>query len=291
MINKAVTFYVLLIFVQLFGGINYAMSEEYYLIATDNGSNYMEVFSLRKDVFKLHKKIEFPMISNFQWPNYNHVTHDLYFEGLSEDARHRGSFIYKYNTDNNPKTEQLLEGRYPALSPDGKLLTYYRHPNHLVLFETKSKLIKEIGDDIDNCRPPVWVSNKRLLYYNVKKQMILFDISTGKKQMTGYEKIIPGSLSPDGRTVLCGNYAGNKIILYFIDDNKIETIKESNFLTIGTTFIWSPDGRSFLYARQKWSSVLRLREGHSLFLFSLVDRTEKDLDSGIPLAGGVVWPD
>ena len=100
--------------------------------------------------------------------------------------------------------------------------------------------------------------------------------------MTGYEKIIPGALSPDGKKVLCST--GKKIILYFIDDNKIETIKENKYISVGSIFIWRPDGKSFLYWESQWS----LLEGKSLFLFTLNDRTETDLSSGINAFGGVV---
>lgn len=286
--KNTVVIYAVIILVQLFLLANYAMSEEYYLIGTAPSRNEMEVFSLNEDVFKLHKKIELPSISHYQWPSYNRVTHDLYFEGQSEVPQHWGSYIYKYNTKNNPQIEQILKARYPALSPDGKWLTYYRHPGHLGLLNLENKQTKEIADDMYSKKPPVWISNNRMLYYSINNQLVLLDISTGEKRMTGYEKIIPGSLSPDGKTVLCGTYEGRKIILYSIDDNKIETIKESKFLTIGTTFIWRPDGKSFLYKRQKWSSVLQFREGGLLFLFSLEDKTEKDFDSGISIFGGVV---
>ncbi|MDQ5986430.1 MAG: hypothetical protein CSYNP_02154 [Syntrophus sp. SKADARSKE-3] len=196
--------------------------------------------------------------------------------------------IYKYNPWNNPQCEKLLEARYPSLSPDGKWLTYYHHPGQLGLFNIEKKQTKIIAYDMYHTQPPVWISSNRMLYYSVNNQLILLDISTGEKRMTGYEKIIPGALSPDGKTVLCGTFDGKKIILYSINDNKIETVYE-NRLSIATNFIWRPDGRSFLFHRQTWSQQLRLREGGSLFLFSLKDRKEKDLNSGINLFGGVLW--
>lgn len=278
---------VIVICFHLFWRINFAMSEEHYLIGTAE-LNEMEVFSLNEGVFKLHKKIKLPEITHFQWPNYNRATHDLYFEGHCEVPKHRGQYIYKYNPANNPQIEQLLEARYPALSPDGKWLAYYKHPGKLGILNLKNKQTKKIADDMDNNQPPVWISNNRMLYYSINNQLILLDTSTGEKRMTGYEKIIPGALSPDGKTVLCGTFDGNKIILYSINDNKIETVYE-NRLSIATSFIWRPDGRSFLFHRQTWTQQIQLREGGSLFLFSLDDRTEKDLNSGIGLFGGVVW--
>jgi Tol biopolymer transport system component len=285
--KKTAVIYAVIILAQLFLVGNFAMSEEYYLLATVS-YNEIGAFNLHDNVFKLHKKIKFPKICNFHWPNFNRVTHDLYFEGIREDDIYRENFIYKCNPDSNPKAEQLLKGRYPALSPDGKWLTYYLHPNKLELFNLENKQTKEITNDMYNRQPPVWISNNRMLYYSINKQLILLNILTGEKRMTGYEKIIPGSLSPDGKKVLCGTYDGTKIILYSIDDNKIETVKESKFLTIGTIFIWRHDGKSFLYWRRTWSEQLKFREGGSLFLFSLKDKTEKDLNPGLDIIGGVV---
>ena len=282
--KNAVVIYALITLVQLFLLVNYAMGEEYYLIGTASSINEMEIFSLNGDVFKLHKKIKLPEIIYFQWPNYNRVTHDLYFEGSSEIPTH-SRYIYKYNPDNNHPIEQILEGAYPALSPDGKWLAYRQ--GHLWLFNLEKKQTKEIADDMNNVQPPVWISNSRMLYYSINNQLILLDILTGEKRMTGYEKIIPGALSPDGKKVLCVNLESDKIILYSINDNKIETIKESKFLSINSNFIWQPNGKSFLFCRQRWSTVLQLKEWGSLFLFSLEDRTEKDLNLGIGFLGGV----
>ncbi|MDQ5986428.1 MAG: hypothetical protein CSYNP_02152 [Syntrophus sp. SKADARSKE-3] len=83
---------IVIIVVQLFESINFAMSEEYYLIGTA-GINEMEVFSLNDGVSKLYKKINLPGIMYFQWPNYNRVTHDLYFEGVNEHLRYKVSHI------------------------------------------------------------------------------------------------------------------------------------------------------------------------------------------------------
>ena len=284
--KKLAVICIVIIILQLFWGIHYAMSKEYYLIAR---GNEFAVFSMNDDVFTLHKTIKFTMMNlrNFEWPSYNQTTHELYFQGISEDDRHKTDFIYRYNSEKNSKIEQLFEGRLPSLSPDGRWLAYYRHPNQLWIINLENTQSKIIAIDINDNHPPVWIAQTRLLYSSVAKQLISLDVLTKEKLMTGHEKIIPGSLSPDGKTVLCSNYDSDKIILYTISANKIETIKESKFLSIGSSFIWCPDGKCFLYSRQTWSHMLKISEIGDLFLFSLQSKTEKRLAEGITLFGGV----
>jgi hypothetical protein len=280
------TICVVAILVQIFCVNNNVMAEEYYLIATGNASNNFAIYSLNEDIFKPHKTIKIDQISNFEWPNYNRVTQDIYFGGLSENPSRRTNFIYKYNHDGNPEVEQLVEGLLPSLSIDGKWLAYYRHPNQLWLLDLEKRHTTRIADDIAKGQPPVWISENRILYESETYQLIALDIPTGEKRRTGYEKITPGSLSPDGKTVLCSNFNGDKIILYSVDANTIETIKASRFLSIGSSFIWRPDGKSFLYTRQTWSNILKFLEMRDLFLFSIDKRAEKHLAVGMRLFGG-----
>jgi hypothetical protein len=273
-----------IVFAQSLLGNNYAMSKEYYLIpTTDDFKEYL----LDGNEFKLIKSISFEKIRNFAWPNYNKSNHDLYFAGLPDEGNSRTNYIYKYNASKKPNLETLIKGSNPSLSPDGQWLAYYQHPNKLWTINLESKQKMKLVDDIANLQPPVWVSNNSLLYYSSTNQLIILDIIRGDKRKTGHEMVIPGSLSPDGNTVLCSSSHSNKIFIYSIDTNKLETIKESNILSIGSNFIWRPDGKSFLYTRQTLANVLRFREMGDLFLFSIDDRAEKQLLKWFHFFGGV----
>ncbi|KQC11410.1 MAG: hypothetical protein APR62_01645 [Smithella sp. SDB] len=278
-IKNTIVICIIISCVELLVMTNYTMATEYYLAPT---SAYFEVYSWDDHDFKLSQKINFEKIDHFAWPNCDKSTGDVYFEGENIDSKHKTSYIYKFNIDNPAKLKLVLEGRYPALSTDGKLLVYYQHPNQLWLLNLKNEQIEMIVDDMLNYRPPVWISPNRLLYYSNTRQLILLDILTKEKRVTGHEKIVPGALSPDGKTVLCSD--ARKIYIYSIDTNKIETIKETKFLSIGSDFIWRPDGKSFFYWRQTWAKQLQLQEGYGSFLFSLEDKTEKQL---APFGGSV----
>ena len=281
--KNTIVIWIMISCVQLLGMTNYTMATEYYLCPT---TAYFEVYSWDDHDFKLSQKIYFENINSFAWSNYNRYTGDVYFEGRNPNANILKSYIYNFNIDNPAILKPVREGRYPALSTDGKNLVYYQHPNQLWLLNLKNEQTKIIADDMLNYRPPVWISPNRLLYYSKTRQLILLDILTGEKRATGHEKIDPGALSPDGKTVLCTD--GNRIFLYSIDTNKIEVIKESKHLSIGSDFIWLPDGKSFFYSRQTWVKQLQFLEGHELFLFSLSDKTEKNLtEARIPFWGSV----
>ncbi len=260
----------------------YAITKEYYLIPN---ANILEVHSLEGSEFKLIKKVPFEKIRNFAWPNYNKLNHDIYIEAESAESIHKTSYIYKYNANNNPNISISLEGRYPSLSPDGQWLAYYLHPNKLWIINLESRQTIKIADDINNYQPPVWVSNNRILYNSTTNQLVSLDIIKGEKLITGYKGVIPGALSPDGKRVLCTG--SNKIYIYTVDTNSLETIKESNSLSIDNKVIWRPDGKSFLYLRQTWANQLRFSEGDGLFLFSLEGRAETLLLKQFHFFGGL----
>jgi tricorn protease-like protein len=206
-------------------------------------------------------------------------TGDVYFERQDVPSMRAKSYIYNFNIEDPANVKLVHEGHYPSLSTDGKWLVYYRHPNELWLYNFQNAQANKIADDIDHYRPPVWISPNRLLYNSKTNQLILLDVLTEEKRVTGHEKIIPGVLSPDGKTVLCTSYDARKILLYSIDNNKIETIMESKHLSIGSTFTWRPDGKSFFFGRQTWSKMFQLLEVNEFFLFSLEDKIEKHLSS------------
>lgn len=272
---NVVIFNFIIICVQWFGGCNCVMGYEYYLIA--NGSTF-DGYTLDGQEWRLSGELKFEGIWNYAWPSYYRSANVLYFEG--QDKETYKTNIYKYSRDEKPQIVQLIEGRLPSLSTDGQWLTYYRHPNQLWLFDIGNRQTRKIADDMENYQPPVWISPSRILYYSVNKQLVLLDTATSDKKTIGHEKIIPGALSPDGKLVLCGSYDGQKIYLYTIETNTTEVIKENKFLGMHSRFIWRPDGKGFFYLGQRWSTILTLREGYSLFLFSLVDRTEIHLPGG-----------
>jgi len=260
----------------------YACAKEYYLIPGE--ADFFEVFSLEDTEFKLTATIPVDGINYLAWPNYDRVNNRLYFEGRAPTSH---SKIYRYTASDKNKLSTVVEGRLPALSPDGSLLSYYRHPSHLWIMNLQTGNSTEVADDIDGYKPPVWVANTRLLYNNTSISLILLDVSNRKKVFTGHEMVTPGALSPDGKTVICSGNRSIKIFIYFLETNRLQLVQENTFLSINSKFIWRPDGKSFLYIRQTWANTLRFRETGGLFLYSLEDGKDTQLLGSFHFFGGL----
>ncbi|BBO67243.1 hypothetical protein DSCA_11730 [Desulfosarcina alkanivorans] len=77
-----------------------------------------------------------------------------------------------------------------------------------------------------------------------------------------------------------------KIYLYTIKTNNIKLLKKNNLFSMGSSFVWRNDGKSFLYTRQTFRNLIKLNEIPSLFLYSL-DGKEKKLIDKYSFFGGV----
>jgi hypothetical protein len=226
--------------------------------------------------------------SHVYWPSYDGKKESIYFvakSGLDQDANTNIFSISLLAPNQEPK-KLIDNARYPSLSPNNNLLAFYRHPNQLWIQSLKNMNAQKAASDIASYQPCVWVSNTHLLYIDSNNELVLFDVPKGEKQKTRYSGIVPGALSPDGKKVLCGSSDGKKIYFYFPLSNKIEPIKESKFRSMGTSFIWLPDGSGFLFTMQTWSNILRLNESRDLFLYMVNEREETLLLSKAALFGG-----
>ena len=112
------------------------------------------------------------------------------------------------------------------------------------------------------------------------------DTVSGNVESTGHDYVIPAALSPEGDQVLCGSYDGAKIFMYTIKTNKINVLKKTKLFSMGSNFVWSHDGKYFLYTRQTLSNLIKFNEIRSLFLYSLEGREIKLLYK-FSLFGGI----
>lgn len=230
--------------------------------------------------------------SHVYWPSYDEAKESIYFvakDRLDQDASANIYSISLLALNQEPK-KLIDNARYPSLSPSNNLLAFYRHPNQLWIQNLENMNAQKAVSDIVNYQPCVWVSNTHLLYIDLDNELISLDVPKGERQKTGYSAIVPGALSPDGKRVLCGSSDGMKIYFYFPLSNKIELIKESKFRSMGTSFIWLPDGSGFLFTMQTWSNILRLNESRDLFLYMLSEKEETLLLGKIALFGGAFIP-
>jgi hypothetical protein len=230
--------------------------------------------------------------SHVYWPSYDEEKESIYFVAKSKLVPDANPNIYSISLlALNQEPKKLIDNaRFPSLSPNNNILAFYRHPNQLWIQILKNMNPQKVAIDFANYQPCVWVSNTHLLYIDSNNQLVMFDVSKGEKQKTGYSGIIPGALSPDGKKVLCGSTDGMKIYFYFPLSNNIKPIKESKFRSMGTSFIWLPDGSGFLFTRQTWSNIVRFNESRDLFLYILNGRDETLLLEKTALFGGAFIP-
>lgn len=212
------------------------------------------------------------------WPAYDKKNGLIYFEAQNEEFGWAHQIFSMNFFDKDQNYKKVTEGRRPAISQNGSLLAYYRHPNQLWLLEIESNTEKKIVLDISDNTPIVWISNLDFLYTDIDQNMIKMNVLSGKGVMTGHRYIIPGALSPDKKQILCGSYDGKKIFLYTISTNEIDVLKKSIFFSMGSSFVWSYDGESFLYTRQILLNQIKLIESQSLFLCMMSGKEIKLID-------------
>lgn len=229
---------------------------------------------------------------NAYWPSYDEENKILYFVARDKLEQRAGTNIYRISLppiDQEP-IKLIDNARHPSLSPDNKLLAFYRHPNQLWVYSIENRKFQKAVINIANYQPCVWISNTSLLYIDLDNDLLLFDVSKGEMQKTDFSNIVPGALSPDGKKVLCGSSDGMKIYFYFPFSNELEVIKESKIRSMGTTFVWLPCGDGFLFTMQTWSNLLKFDESRALYLFNLSDKEESFLLDKIALFGGTYIP-
>ena len=216
--------------------------------------------------------------SNAYWPCYDKANNLIYFEAENKNYG-LSRLTFCIELDEKPKTpKKVVEGRRPSISPNGNLLSFYRHPNELWILEINNQKKMRIVSDISDYQPAVWISDQSLLYTDKNNHLMKLDIISKKAERTNYDYIVPAALSPDGNRVLCGSYDGKKIFLYTIKNSKIELIKKTTIFSMGSSFVWRIDGQSFLYTRQTFSNIMKFNEIQSLFLYPSNGKEQKLID-------------
>ena len=224
--------------------------------------------------------------SNAYWPCYDKANKIIYFEAENKVFGPSRQIFCIELDDKTKNPKKVVEGRRPSISPNGNLLSFYRHPNELWILEINKQKKFRIVSDISDYQPAVWISERSLLYTDKNNHLMKLDVISKKTERTNFDYIIPASLSPDGNRVLCGSYDGKKIYIYTIKTNEIKLLKKTNLFSMGSSFVWRNDGKSFFYTRQTLGDIIKLNEISSLFLYSL-DGKEKKLIDKFSLFGGV----
>ena len=237
-------------------------------IILSNGSVLLKGSIVNNRMSELTTLLDSKKWAYVTWPSYNKRKNLIFVEGQNTDFG-LDRFIFSLSVKPfGEKVTKIIKGSHPAVSMDGSFLSYYKHPNQLRLMHLKSSKDHLLASNCANYQPAVWINNHILLYSDTENKMKKIDTSTGLTENTGHDYVIPGTLSPKGDQVLCGNYDGTTIYMYTTETNRISVILKSNIFSIGTIFVWSNNSRSFLYTKQSFSNLIRLNEMRSLFLYS-----------------------
>ncbi len=242
-----------------------------------NGNQLIEC-SFRENTIQNHSILLGEEWDHVSWPTYDKINKRLYFEAVNNALGSEHQIFYVYLDEKQKIPKKITEGRSPSISLNGTLMTYYIHPNQLWLLKIKSQVKRRILSNFLYDDPIVWISDTCFLYIDVDKHLMKMDISSETSENLKHDYVIPGSLSPDKKHVLCGSYDGKKIYLYELKTNKLTVLKESTFFSMGSSFVWSSDGKKFLYTRQSLSNLAKLLEIRSLFCRSLAGNETKLLD-------------
>jgi Tol biopolymer transport system component len=237
------------------------------------------------DIKGIRSLLEGKKWSSAYWPSYSKKNGAVFFEAENSDYGLSRQIFYTKALEKNQGPTKVIKGRRPSVSLNGRFLAYYIHPNELWVLDLELKTKMNLVRDMADFQPAVWISNSYILYTNSQIHLMKLDTVSGKAEDTGYNNIFPSALSPDGDRVLCVSDNGRQILLYTIDSNKMDSVKKTNLLSMGSSFVWSHNGKSFLYTRQTLSKVIKFNEMHSLFLYSL-DGNEKRLADKFSLFGG-----
>ncbi len=226
--------------------------------------------------------------NNVYWPIYDKKRGLIYFEAENEKFGHSRQIFCVSVSNKKKSVTQVTKGRRPSISLNGHMLAYYLHPNQLWVLDKSNNKKKKVLSNIADYQPVVWISNQHLLYTDINGYLMRLDVASGKTNCTGHKNIIPGALSPDGNSVLCGSYSGHKIFIYTISDNEIRTLIKSKIYSMGSSFVWSSDGKYFLYTKQTLSNLIKFEESRSLFLYLILPKgKEIKLVEKFSLFGGV----
>lgn len=257
-------------------------------ILFSNGSELLEFSIENNEISRFTPLLDSSKWSYVSWPSCSKQKNLIFIEAQNADF---GLDRFIFSMKMKPLGEQvtkIIQGLKPAISSDGNYLAYYKHPQKLMLRNLKTSVNRVLASNFVNHQPVVWLTDRILIFYNTEDKLMKMDITTGVATDTGHYKVIPGSLSPKGDKVLCGNYEGNKIFIYIIETNELEEIVESKVTSIGNSFVWLKNSKNFLYTRQTFSNLIKFNESRSLFLYNPKGKDPK-LVNMFSLFGGVTF--
>lgn len=238
------------------------------------------------------------------YPVYSSSANKIYFFRTSNWSLKCQLAIYDLANQRIEKTFDFC-GDALSLSPDEQRLAYFRggglgtreereKPSQLVLRHVLNGREEVIADDLSFfSEPAIWLSNREILYTNAENEITQINLDTKVRQKRGHKGVTLSSLSPDGAQVLGAERSLDFSKIYVLDvkERTLKQIKKIKHFTIGGTFIWTPDGKSFIYTRQNWTNLVPFEEVGHLYWHDLATGKEIRLADKVALFGGFWLPE
>ena len=224
-------------------------------------------------------------LSAMVWPSSGSDGY-LYFQGRGVKE---GAGIFRLLPDDEDgEVTPVVAGILPSISPSGRYLSFFRirHKTKrlLVIHVESGRTLVDLSG-VGAVQPTVWISDQQMMLNLDDRKLVSLNVSTGEISDLNNPGLVPGAASPDRTKVLCGTYDGKRVYLLDSASGEVRPLIETYFTTVGTNFVWSNNGRAFLYSRQSIKNLVQLRESRDLFLHG-VDGDLK-LISDLSLFGGV----
>lgn len=188
---------------------------------------------------------------------------------------------------NAPKIK-VLDGRLPAISTDGNLISYMSTSHKFCIFDIESKRSWRVGTNIFSFEPAVWISDKTLIYITTDQHMKVIDAISGEISGSWPDGVFPVALSPDGKTVLCSTrLPDTRLLLYKTDGSYIDTITNLGIYYRTWPSVWSSNGRSFIYERRSFFGFYPSLDTYDVYMFNIDTGKEKRIVGNVILNGAV----
>ena len=227
---------------ELRGSVFYSTGADLYKYDFSTGGR--KVLFNRKEGLASNREI-----SNAVFPNYLKSKNKIALIGYGITY---GSSLFEcdLNGNNWKEYKNLKNIGELSISPDETKFAFHRHPNQLIIREYKD-LEKDDAEKIiaeDSCRwPCLWKSDEEIFYYDINENTVLVNIKSGERTVV-FKGVRPTAISKDGKHLIYKSEEGNKNKIYLVDltNYSKRPLMQSRLFYSGF-FIWSPDGRYFLF--------------------------------------------
>ncbi len=219
-----------------------------------NGSELMKYdFSNKKKITLFTKSHEESNLNNaitdISYPAYLKSKDKMLFIGIKDVIADR---VFESDLDlKNWREYTSTQGIGDlSISPDEKMVAYYRYPNKLVIrkYEDLGKEDSEkiVAENASTGGMPLWISNSEIIFHSKTNDIVKVDMNNGA-QLILVKNLFPESISPDKNHMLCSN--NDSIYLYDIATSQLKQLQKSMYLYHSSPCIWSPDGQYFIYSK------------------------------------------